>query len=146
MKQIVVLTEDHPGVLADLSACLAARAINIEELSGDALETSGVVRLTVDRYDEALVALRDAGFQAVSEDALVLRLPDEPGALARAMARFKQENVNVRSMRILRRDGGQTLVALVLADGEAEHAARLALAEVVSTDVVLPDVVLPSGA
>lgn len=131
MRQIVVLTEDHPGVLADLSACLASRSINIEELSGDALQTSGVVRLTVDRYDEALVALRDAGFQAVSEDALVLRLPDEPGALARAMARFKQENINVRSMRILRRDGGQTLVALVVADGEAERAARVALAEVV---------------
>jgi hypothetical protein len=131
MKQIVVLTEDHPGVLADLSACLAGRSINIEELSGDALQTSGVVRLTVDRYDEALVALRDAGFQAVSEDALVLRLPDEPGALARAMARFKQENINVRSMRILRRDGGQTLVALVVADGEAERAARVALADVV---------------
>lgn len=129
MKQIVVLTDDHPGVLADLSACLAARGINIEELSGDASQTRGVVRLTVDQYDQALVALRDAGFQAVTEDALVLRLPDEPGALARVAARFKQEDINVRSMRILRRDGGHTLVALVT--DEPERAARTAGADVV---------------
>jgi hypothetical protein len=113
MKQIVVLTEDHPGILADLAEVLAGRGINIEELSGDAAQARGIVRLTVDRYDDALVALRDAGFQAVSEDALVLRLPDEPGALARVAARFRQENINVRSMRILRREGGHTLVALV---------------------------------
>jgi len=130
MRQIVVLTDDHAGILADLSACLAARGINIEELSGDALQMRGVVRLTVDRYDDALVALRDSGFQAVSEDALVLRLPDEPGALARVAARFKQESINVRSMRILRREGGHTLVALVAEDPER---ARIAL----GTDVVL---------
>jgi hypothetical protein len=116
MKQIVVLTEDHPGILADLAEVLAQRGINIEELSGDAAQARGIVRLTVDRYDDALVALRDAGFQAVTEDALVLRLPDEPGALARVAARFRQENINVRSMRILRRDGGHTLVALVTED------------------------------
>ncbi len=38
---------------------------------------------TVDRYDEALVALRDAGVPAVSEDAIIIRIADEPGALAR---------------------------------------------------------------
>jgi len=129
MRQIVVLTENHPGILADLSACLAEREINIEELSGDGSGAGGVVRLTVDRYDAALVALRDAGFQAVSEDALVLRLADEPGALARVAARFKQEDLNVRSMRILRRDAGFTLVALVTDD--AERAARIAGADVV---------------
>ena len=129
MKQIVVLTENHAGILADLAECLAERGINIEELSGDANQAGGVVHLTVDRYDEALVALRDGGFQAVSEDALVLLLPDEPGALARVAARFKSENINVRSMRILRRERGQTLVALVTE--EPERAAAVAGADIV---------------
>jgi len=105
------------------------RGINIEELQGDANQAGGVVHLTVDLYDEALIALRDAGFQAVSEDALVLRLADEPGALARVAARFKSENINVRSMRILRREAGHTLVALVTE--EPERAARIAGADVV---------------
>jgi len=44
-------------------------------------------------------------------------------------ARFKQENINLRSMRILRRDRGHTLVALVADD--AERARVVAGADVV---------------
>jgi hypothetical protein len=118
MRQITVLVDDRPGVLADISSALADRGINIDTLVCDAAEEHGVVSLSVDRYDESLIALRDAGFQAISEDALVLRLPDEPGALAKAAVRFKDAGINIRSLRILRREGGVTLVSLVSEDNE----------------------------
>jgi hypothetical protein len=76
------------------------------------------VTLTVDRYDEALLALQEAGFQAVSEDALIVRLTDAPGALARVAERFKSDALNIRSLRFLRREGGFALVALVTEDNE----------------------------
>ncbi len=112
MKQITVVTESSPGLLAQVSEILAERGINIETLNAETVQDYGVVIFTVDRYDEALVALRDAGVPAVSEDAIIIRIADEPGALARISRRFHDAEIRLRSVRIIRRDAGHGLVAL----------------------------------
>ena len=81
-------------------------------LDAETVEEHGVVILTVDRYDEALVALRDAGVPAVSEDAIIIRIADEPGALARISRKFHDAGIRLRSVRIIRRSAGYGLVAL----------------------------------
>ncbi|MCH7890811.1 MAG: ACT domain-containing protein [Gemmatimonadetes bacterium] len=112
MKQITVVAESSPGLLAQVSEILAERGINIETLNAETVQDYGVVIFTVDRYDEALVALRDAGVPAVSEDAIIIRIADEPGALARISRRFHDAEIRLRSVRIIRRDAGHGLVAL----------------------------------
>ena len=112
MKEIVIVTKNRAGLVADISEVLAARGINIETLDAEEVQDLAVVELTVDRYDVALQALRDAGFEAITEDAIVVRLPDEPGALAKVARRFKEANIDLRSVRILGRQQGSALVAL----------------------------------
>ena len=112
MKQITIVTDSSPGLLARISEILAARRINIESLDAETIEEYGVMILTVDRYDDALAVLRDAGIPAVSEDAIVVRIADEPGALARISRRFYEARITLRSVRIMRRSGGYGLVAL----------------------------------
>ena len=112
MKQITIVAESAPGLLAQVSEILAARGINIETLNAETVQDYGVVILTVDRYDEALAALRDAGLDAVSEDAIIIRIEDEPGALARISRRFHDAEIRLRSVRIIRRSSGSGLVAL----------------------------------
>ena len=112
MKQITIVAESDPGLLARASEVLAERGINIETLNAETVQDYGVVIFTVDRYDEALVALRDAGVPAVSEDAIIIRIADEPGALARISRRFHDAEIRLRSVRIIRRDAGHGLVAL----------------------------------
>jgi len=112
MKEIVIITQNRAGLVADISDALAAKGINIETLDAEDAHDMAVVALTVDRYDEALGALRDAGFDAVTEDALVIRLPDEPGALAKVARRFKDADIDLRSLRIIQRQQGFALVAL----------------------------------
>ncbi len=126
MKEIIVLVENHSGILAGISGALARRKINIESIDGESASSSGIIRLRVDRYDDALVALRDAGYAAVSEDALVMQLADESGALARVAERFRDADLNIRSLRILHREAGQALVSLVTDDNEA---ARILIAD-----------------
>ena len=115
MKHLTVLLESHSRTVADLAQALADRGINIEDIDVQDAgpDQTGVVNLTVDRYDEALQALRDAGFRAVSEDALVIRLRDEPGALAKVAVRFKDAGIGIRSMHILGRAGSSALVSIV---------------------------------
>ena len=114
MKQITIISEDHPGVMAEIAEAMATAGVNIETLDAETIGSSGVIILTVDRYDAALRALARTPYKAVSEDAIVIQLEDKPGELARITRRFKQANINLQSVRILRRDptSGKTIVAV----------------------------------
>ena len=83
-------------------------------------DESVVPGTSVDDLDEELTrrfmrqgsVLDDAGFKVVTDDALILQLPDEPGALAKVAQRFKDTGVNIQSPHILARHHGYTTVAL----------------------------------
>ena len=112
MKQITIITEEPSTKLADVSSLLAARGINIESLDAETMGDHGILNLIVDRYDEALAVLSEAKLHPVTEDAIVIRIADEPGALAKISLRFKDAGISLRSVRILRRSQGWGLVAI----------------------------------
>ncbi len=112
MKQIVIVADNRPGVVADVTAALADKGINIEAIDGEAIGTVGIVRMTASPYDVALTALRDAGFHAFSEEVFLVRLEDKPGSLARVARRFKDAQVDITSLRIVSRDGQYGVVAI----------------------------------
>jgi hypothetical protein len=116
MKQITVLVPNEIGVAARITTCLATRGVNIEEIDIEEVDDHGLVVLSVDQYDEALRALRDEGFRAVTQDTLLVRLEDKPGALAVVAVRLKDAGLDLRSMHILRRDSGFTYASLVASD------------------------------
>ena len=123
MKQINVILENKPGGVADISKLLGERGINIETLDAERTEArGGVLVLTVDRYDEALRALSDAGYEAFTEDAILISIKDEPGALGKVAMRFKEANINLHSVRFIKREGGDSLIALAADDTEAARA------------------------
>jgi len=112
VKQITIVTESRRGLTADIAGLLAEEGINIETLDAEEVEGADVVTLTVDRYNRALAALRDGGYPAVTEDAMLVRIEDEPGALAKVAVRFKEADIPVRSIRIIRRRNGFGIVAI----------------------------------
>ena len=112
MKEIVIVSEQSEDMVAEIAEALAAAGVNIEFITAETIGGSGVVVLTVDRYDDALRALARTPFQAISEDAFVVQLDDKPGELARITRRFKDANINLRSIRIIRREGGKGIIAV----------------------------------
>ena len=112
MKQIIIISENRPGVVAEISEAMAAAGVNIETIAAETLGASAVTIMTVDKYDEALRALAQTPFSAISEDAIVVQLDDRPGELARITRRLKDANINLRSIRIIRREGGKGIVAI----------------------------------
>ncbi|MDZ4286952.1 MAG: hypothetical protein U0984_03285 [Prosthecobacter sp.] len=116
MKQLTVLVPNKIGVAAEISACLAEKSINIEEIDIEGIEDRGIVVLRVDRYDDALRALSERGFRVITQDALLVRLEDKPGALAAIAMRLKEANLDLRSMHILHRDAAGTIASLVASD------------------------------
>ena len=112
MKEIVVVTPARVGLVADIAEILGERGINLDTIEADTVQGTMIVTMTLENYDEALKALRDGGFDALTEDALLIQLRDEPGALAKVAKRFKDANITLRSLRFVRREGGQAFVAL----------------------------------
>jgi hypothetical protein len=117
MKQITIITPaDRPGTLADIAECLAASDVNIVDIDATDDHAHGVVVLQAEPYGIALRALSEGGFHAVGEEVMVARIRDEPGALARLAARFREPMININAMRIVRRDGGWASVLISTSD------------------------------
>lgn len=112
MKQLTIVAPDRPGLVARVTEVLAAAGTNVESFDAGASGGTAVVALTVDRYDEALRALHTAGFEPVTEDAILVRLEDRPGALAEVARRFREAGIELRGLRIIRTAGGQTVAAI----------------------------------
>lgn len=113
MKHITIVAPNRLGVVADISSALARHDINIESMDAETFGESGVVILSVDRYDAALSALQALpGLRVISEEAIVIRLKNEPGALARIAERFRGAGINLRSLRFVHREDEYGLVAI----------------------------------
>lgn len=125
MKQLTVITSNRPGQLADITSALAAEGINVENIEAEGHGRRGVIVLTVAlaAYDLALQTLREVpDCQVITEDALVVRVEDRPGALAEIATRFKEAAVNLRSLHIIQRHDGFSLASLVADDRDAAEA------------------------
>ena len=113
MKQITIVADNHPGVMADVTETLANAGININHVDAETFNDSAVIILSVDRYDQALKELRNLpDLKAISEDAIMIRISNQPGALAQISRRFKEASINIRSIRFIERDENFGLVAI----------------------------------
>ena len=115
MKQITIVAPIQDGLVARIAKVLGAAHINIQSLEAIDVKEFDIVVLTVDRYDEALQKLRDEGFDAVTEDAVVIQIKDEPGSLAKVTQRLYEGEIHVHSIRILHRQAGVAVVAVAMA-------------------------------
>lgn len=118
MKQITIVCESCPGVMAEIVEALDTADVKLESLDAESFGSSGVIILRVDRYDAALQALAKTPYQAISEDAMLIQIDDRPGELARIMKRFGEAEINLRSIHIVRRDAGKSIVAISTRRGE----------------------------
>ena len=112
VERIIVMAKNEVGVLAEITAAMAEADVNILTVNTESTGETGIVILTTEDNDRALDTLTTAGFKAIIDDALVIRLRDEPGALAKVAERFKNSGVNIQSLHILDRHAGYTTVAL----------------------------------
>ena len=125
MERIVIMARDEVGVLSDITRTLAQANINLESINTQVNGEHGTIIISTDDTDRALLALADAGYSAVTDDAMLIRLNDEPGALAKVAQRFGEAGINIRSVHILDRKDGFATIALSTSPEERERAEAL---------------------
>ena len=113
MKQIHIVSTNRIGLIADLTEALARAEINIDSVDAEQVGDNAVIVLNVDQYGPALLCLRDfQGLQIVTEDAILVKLKNQPGALAQIARRFTDAGISVRSVRFIQHDEDFALVAI----------------------------------
>ena len=112
MKQIVISINDEVGVVANISETLAEKGINIERITVEGWGDRGIVILTTDQHQEAMESLKDADFDIITYEGIVLKLQDQPGSLAKVAAKLRDANINIKSLHVIDTSGGYTRVSI----------------------------------
>lgn len=128
MSYLTIVLEDTTGALAKIANILGDANININEMDAEEIDHNGVMHIGVDedRLQESYEILRDAGYQVMPQSVLLVQVDDTPGALAKQAVILAEAGVNVRSIRIIRREDGFCLCAIV---PEPIETARAVLAD-----------------
>jgi hypothetical protein len=117
MKQITILTDSETDMIAEVTEALAQAGVSIRSIAGEHYGKQGVINVTVDDEQAAIDRLENRhDWQIIREDALLIRLEDEVGALAKISRRFVDAGITLRSIRFVERHQGYALVAIATGD------------------------------
>ena len=118
MPRIVIMAENRIGTIARIAGTLAEGGVNLNSIATENEGQHGVVIITTDRTDHALAILNQAGFKAVSDEAVLVQLPDQPGALANLASELKDASLNIRTFHIIERREDYATTAITTDDQE----------------------------
>ena len=118
MQRIVIMAENRIGVIAQIASTLAAGGVNLDTIATENEGQHGVVIITTDRTDHALAILNEAGFKAVSDEAVLVQLLDQPGALANLAGELTGAGLNIRTFHIIERREDYATAAITTDDQE----------------------------
>ncbi len=95
IKQISIFVENKPGRLADITAMLAKKDIDIRALSIADTTDYGILRLIVSHPEKAVEIIREEGMTVSSTSVLGIVIPDEPGGFAKAINVLSDKGIDV---------------------------------------------------
>jgi len=122
LKEITVKLANSPGTLGRVAQLLGGERINVLAMSVDA---SGQLRLVVDNPLHAAGTLREQHYHVEERDVLFTAMPNEPGALSRALRLLADAGINVEYAYASGIDR-VPMVAVVLGVGDAQKASYAA--------------------
>jgi hypothetical protein len=98
LVQISVFLENRAGRLAEVTKVLGDAGVNIRALSLADTSDFGILRLIVDKTEEAIEALRFNKFTASLTEVMAVEVDDRPGGLAHVLSILQKKNINVEYM------------------------------------------------
>ena len=112
VEQIAVFLENKSGRLAEITSVLAENGINIRALSVADTADFGILRLIVDKVDQAKSVLRDNGFTVGKTNVIAVEVPDQAGGLAGVLKTVESAGLNVEYMYAFVNKSGENAVLI----------------------------------
>lgn len=98
ITQISVFLENRKGRLYDVCSLLGSNGVNIRALTIAETESFGVLRIVVDKSEQAIKLLRENQFVANFTDVVAIEVADQPGGLASILKVLADNDVNIEYM------------------------------------------------
>jgi hypothetical protein len=97
VKLVTVFGENRLGWMARITRALADAGINIRWVTIATSGAFGVIKLLVDKSDDAVHALQQQGFPVSLLDVLAVEVVDKPGALHAITELLAKQRINVEN-------------------------------------------------
>lgn len=98
VEQIAVFLENKAGRLSKITGVLAENDINIRSLSLADTADFGILRLIVDKVEDAERVLKEGGFTVGKTNVIAVEVPDKVGGLASVLKIIENAELNVEYM------------------------------------------------
>jgi len=98
ITQLSVFLENRKGRLYDVCALFGRNKINIRALTIAETPEFGILRVIVDKPEEAKKVLKENNFVANITDIVAAEVPDRSGGLAEILKVLNDNNVNIEYM------------------------------------------------
>ncbi|MBR3768120.1 MAG: acetolactate synthase [Clostridia bacterium] len=133
MKQLSVFVENKIGRLSAVLDILKVNDVDISALSLADTSEYGILRLVVDKPDEAMAALKEAGIMVKCTQVIAAAMDDAPGGLAYLLSLLTNANIGIEYMyafigkaegkawTVLRVDDVETATEVFKKNGVAMH-------------------------
>ena len=96
-KQLTIFLENRPGRMKSISDVLLENNLNIWAFTIQDRGEFGLMKIIVDKPDEAHLALVDRGFACVLKEVLAVTAEnDQPGNLDKLTTALLERNVNIK--------------------------------------------------
>jgi hypothetical protein len=95
-KQVTIFLENRPGRMKSISDILLEKKLNIWAFTLQDRGDFGLMKIIVDKPDQAQIALADRGVACVIKEVLAVTATDCPGNLERLTTALLQKNVNIK--------------------------------------------------
>ncbi len=113
IKQLSIFVENKSGRLAQITKTLAEANVDIRALSIADTSDFGILRLIVDRPDDAVKALKDAHLTVSLTEVIAIGIEDRPGEFHKAMAVLSDAGIGIEYMyAFISRSAGRANVIL----------------------------------
>ena len=120
IKQISIFVENKKGRLAEITETLAKAGANIRALSIADTTDFGILRLIVDKPEDAALALKEAGITVSITNVIAVGINDVPGSFAVPMRILADAGIDVEYMyAFITRQSEKAYVILRVADNDA---------------------------
>ncbi|MCU0917997.1 MAG: acetolactate synthase [Planctomycetes bacterium] len=94
-KQLTIFVENRPGRLQSIAENLQKSHIDIRAFTIQDRGDYGLLRLIVNRPNDAYLALADVGCACALKDVLAVSVPDQPGNFYKLTAALAASQINV---------------------------------------------------
>ena len=117
IQQLSIFVENKSGRLAEITEALAQSDIDIRAMSVADTSDFGILRLIVDKPEEAVVAFREAGMTVALTSVIAIGVHDKPGEFAKAVRLLADNDIDVEYIyAFISREKGKAFVILRVND------------------------------